>query len=143
MASVSLPVKWEQGLPRVLLALVYSVCCFLPWRGPTPSRDRKTPASPNPGLAGLTRRGWVLAVACEAPAEVPQREPGSWLSSLQTRGPGDANSQSVGNTPSWGPLRTDRLPPSGTLFLCAGVWDQKGHICPTRGQPLPWEGRGC
>lgn len=47
VALVSLPVKWEQGFPKVLLALVYNVCCFLPRTvGLPPNQDGDSPASP-------------------------------------------------------------------------------------------------
>lgn len=61
-AWVCPPVKWEQGFPKVLLALVYNVCCFLPWRvGPPPNQDRKCPASPGPASLTWTGRMWALA----------------------------------------------------------------------------------
>lgn len=62
---------------------------------------------------------------------------GGWPSNLQACRP----------TPRAPALAEASFPSSVTLFLSAGVWDQKaggvgpGHICPPLGQPSAWEGR--
>lgn len=123
VASVSLPVKWEQGSLGCfwLQCTMFAVSCR---GGAKPMSGQEGPCQPQPWLGRPHKEGLVLTVACEAPCQGHTEGARQLAGQFTDQGAAGTLTPRARAAPLPGPA-LERPPPSHWDLLCAGVWDQK------------------